>query len=80
MLDSALQQYYLNHPEENPTSLTDDNVEATLGEYFSDGFPKCPGKGTYTLSGDHFVCDGGTENHKHSYRNSDGTAEQTPAE
>ena len=46
--------------------------------------PEMSGEGTgYTLSGDdiktqHFVCDGGTENHKHSYRNSDGTPEVTP--
>lgn len=77
MLDSALQQYYMNQPGEEPDALTDDNVEEKLGKYFSDGFPECPGDGTgYTLSsGDiktqHFECDGGTENHKHSYRNSD---------
>lgn len=69
MLDSALQQYYMNNPEADP--LTPDDARSHLEDYFSDGFPECPSgaDAEYKISGSdkskqYFTCTEG-----HSYRN-----------
>jgi len=45
MIESALEQYYMN--EGNYTTTLGD-----LDEYFKDGAPTCPDKGTYSIEKD----------------------------
>ena len=73
MIDSAIQQYKFNN---NITEgLGDDFSLDELKEYFSDGVPKCPSGGKYTVTtADYVTCD--KENH--NYRTNTIT-EPTPA-
>ena len=62
MIDSAIQQYMFNN---NITEGLGANFPLdNLKEYFSDGVPKCPSGGTYSVTTDGYVtCD--KENHNY---------------